>query len=202
MNFKNIFSFTIIFCSLISTAATASIITPTDMTGLRSFDGGANVLLLSFDAVKSGTEDRTIAHFDISSLTYMPQSSIFDIPIDNIDPGLPGGIFEVYAFAGDGVVSIDEWNAGSLIHTFYGIEGGYSTLSFDITTLLQNAYTNGDTYLSFNFRAGDGTDRFWLSDVVGIAEPTITSTVPVPAAFWLFVTGLSLFYGFFRKNQH
>jgi len=201
MILKKMFTLTLVITGLLSTTLNAATITPVDMTGLRSFDGGANVLLLDFDAVKTGTEDRTIAHYDISVLTGTTLSAILEIPINNIDPGLPDGTFDVYAFTGDGVVSIDEWNAGVLEHAFTGVEGGNQTLSFDITTLLLNSISNGDTYLSFNFRGGVGTDRYWLSDIFSLPDPTINTVVPVPAAVWLFVTGMGMLFGFsLRKN--
>lgn len=62
MNPKNIIAIATILFFSATMEIEAATITPTDMTGLRSFDGGANVLLLGFDAVKLGTEDRTVAH--------------------------------------------------------------------------------------------------------------------------------------------
>jgi len=85
----------------------AATIAPADTTGLRSFNGGVNVLLLGFTAVKdvlpSGQEDRTVAHFDLGVLSGTIPTTTLEIPVYGIDPGDPTGIFEVYAFAGDGV---------------------------------------------------------------------------------------------------
>jgi len=199
MDQKKIIAIVSILFTLTFTRLEAAVITPVDMTGLRSFDGGANVLLLTFDAVKLVTEDRTIVHFDISGLSGTFSNTVLDIPINNIDPGLPGGIFEVYAFAGDGTVSIEEWSFGTLFQTFTGIAGGEQTLSTNITSLLQTAVDNGDTYLSLNFRGGNN-DRYWLSDIFSLPEPSI-NTVPLPPALWLFGFGLSLFCGMRRKVQ-
>jgi len=201
MILKKLLILTFAITGLLSSGLNAATITPADMTGLRSFDAGVNVLLLTFDAVKTGTEDRTIAHFDISTLSGATLSAVLEIPINNIDPGLPAGTFDVYSFTGDGIVSIDEWNAGVLEQAFTGIEGGNQTLSLDITTLLLNSISNNDTYLSFNFRGGVGTDRYWLSDINGLPDPVINTIVPVPAAVWLFVGGMGMLFGFsVRKN--
>ncbi|MCC5611878.1 hypothetical protein LC612_35390 [Nostoc sp. CHAB 5834] len=158
--------------------AKAFTITATDITGLRKFQS-SEALLLSFDAVKNASnfEDRTIAHFAIKQLSKTtPFKTILDIPVDNFDEGLPFGTFEIYYFAGDGKVSTDEWNAGTLFQTLTGIDGDKATLSVDVTSLLQNALDNNNDFLSFNFRAGSGTDRYFLSDSVGLPEPTLSLT--------------------------
>jgi hypothetical protein len=157
-------------------ASTQITITPTDMTGLRSL---GSLFVLSFEAVKKvgNLEDRTVAHFYVGGLPEALPNASLSIPVDNIDPGTPGGIFEVYSFVGDGMVSTDEWDAGTLFHAFAGLPGERLTLSVDITELLQSAIENGDSYLSFNFRAGN-SDRYWLSDIVGLPEPSITIVLP------------------------
>ncbi len=151
---------------------------PTDFTGLRSSDGGSNVLLLVFSAVNPVNEDRTIAHYDITGLSGVQPTTTLYIPVLNQDSGFAGGIIEVYSFAGDGVVSTDEWAVGTLFHTFSNIDGARLTLSVDITSLLQSAVDSGDNYLSFNFRAGAGTDRFFLGSSFSLDDPTISSPPP------------------------
>jgi len=137
------------------------------VTGLRSTDGGATVLLLTFSAVKK-TEDRTIAHFDISSLSGTNLNATLVIPIQNIDPDDPTGTFDVYSFQGDGAVSIDEWNSGTLIHHLTGISGSKQTLKCDVSTPLNNAITSNANHLSFNFRHGGADDRYNLGSLGGV----------------------------------
>lgn len=161
--------------------AKATIIDATDITGLRSFNGGADVFLLAFLQVKSGTEDRVVGHYDIGGLSGTVPTTTFDIPIANIDAGPPDGIFEVYNFAGDGMVSTDEWDAGTLFHTFTGIQGGIQTLSVDVTSLLQAAVDAGNPFLSFSLRAGIGTDRYNMGVIVGVdglRDPALFLDVP------------------------
>jgi hypothetical protein len=188
----------IIGCLLIaiSLPATAAVnINPEEMRGLRNgpVTEGAT-LLLDFSAVKTPTEDRTVAHFDISGLTNDFISATLNIGINNIDPGAPQGTLDVYSFTGDGTVSIDEWALGSLFHTFSGIDGEVQTLTINIDTLLSSAITGGATYLSFNLRTTD-SDRYWLNSTIGgvtssisgegptfmivDAPPTVTITRPV-----------------------
>ena len=74
-------------------------------------------------------------------------------------------------------MSVNEWDAETLYHTFTGLTSLEETLSVNIADILTEAVNNGDSYLSFNFRQGEGTgDRFWLAFNEG-PEPTITTTV-------------------------
>jgi hypothetical protein len=149
--------------------AQAAILNLADGTGLRSYDGGVNVLLLTFMAVKSLTEDRTVLHFDVSGLS-CPDASLV-IPVSNLDPGDPPGILEVYTFSGDGVVSIDEWDDGDLFFTFTGLPGGVQDLILDISVPLQAVLDAGEQFMSFSLRGGDGTDRFNVGSMVGLPDP-------------------------------
>lgn len=180
-------------------AATLSLL-PTDMTGLRSFDNGANVLLLTFDAVKTSTGDRTIAHYELESLTNETISTAtLTIPLLNLDPGGRLGTFEVYSFNGDGVVSTDEWASGTLIQVFDSVEERLPVLSLDVTSYIQDALSDNFEFLSFNFRADLGTDRYFLSDIVRLPEPAITletleppASVPEPSMILGSITAVSI----------
>lgn len=159
----------------------AATILPVDSTGLRTFDAGASVILLGFPAVKmptaTGFEDRTVAHFDLTAFSAPIPRTTLEIPVRNIDGGDPGGIFEVYAFPGDGLVSLDEWSRGILVHTFTGIEGDVQTLSVDVTRLVRFAVRRGVPFLGFGFRSAE--DRYQLGASVGLSDAMLV-TVPEP----------------------
>lgn len=104
-------------------------------------------------------------------------SAQFNVGIRNIDPGAPGGTLALYSFAGDGNVSNDEWNVGSLFHTFTGINGGNSTQSINIGSLLSSSIAAGDNYLSFNLRTTD-SDRYWLNKTVSGTTSSISGEGP------------------------
>lgn len=145
---------------------------PVDMRGIR--ETSINPILLNFSAIKetSGFEliDRTVAHFDISSLMGDVSGSTLNIGILNLDPNAPTGILDVYVFAGDGTVSRDELTMGSLFHSFSGLSGVFQTLTVDISALLSEANLNGDSFLSFNLRATDSDRYFLQSTIVGVTQ--------------------------------
>ncbi len=170
MILKNVLRFTLIGLMLAATSPAIAVdLQSTDATGLRSVNSGGSVILLTFMAVKGQLEDRTILHYDISSLAGTEAVTLV-VPISNMDPGLPGGIFEVHAFSGDGTVSIDEWDSGSLIHTFTDLPGGTQTLELDVSAEVAAA----SNYISFNLRAGTGLDRYWLGSIMSLDNPVLS----------------------------
>lgn len=183
---------------LFAAPALAVPLDPTDMRGLRSF--GGTPLLLDFSAVKGGTEDRTVAHFDISGFSGPVVSAILNLSMQNQDSDLPS-VLDIYSFAGDGTVSIDEFDSGTFHASLTGLVGSVVNPVLDITALFNLAIANGDSYLSFNLRNEEDEGRFFLSDVIdGVystgssAGPTFidvtTPAVPLPAGAVLAVTGL------------
>jgi hypothetical protein len=121
--------------------------------------------------------------------------------------GRPGGRIDAYSFAGDGTVSLDEWAAGTLFHSFTDIGGGYATLSVDITTLVKIAVLADSSYLSFGLRTTED-DRFWLNSTIdgvtrsfsGESPTTITiAVVPEPKTYAMLLAGLGL-VGFVARS--
>ena len=204
------------FCAIIFTATSATnvfagTISPFEMRGLRDFSGsGSSAFVLNFSAVKSGTEDRTIAHFDVTSVSGNVTGSTLTIGIKNIDPGAPAGTLDVYVFAGDGIVSPDEWNTGILFQSFSDIAGGASDLTTNISSLLLSSISNEEPYLSFGFRTTT-TDRYWLNSTVdGITTSIsgedatyiyIPQIVPEPGTLGLLFLGL-VSLGLIRQHQN
>lgn len=199
MTSKNIIAIASILFFSSAMKLDAATLMPSDITGLRSFDGGKNVLLLEFAAVNPFTEDRTVAHFNISRTSRLLPSATLNIPIDNFDPEIPNGIFELYSFAGDGLVSIDEWDSGTPFYTFTSVSGEIQTLSIDISMLLKTAVDKEDHYLSFSFRAGNA-NRYFLSEAVGLTDPSI-SLIPLPSTIYLMGSGLLALAGISRWRR-
>lgn len=197
-------------------SAGAVTIDASDIRGLRDIVGEPDILVLNFQAVKNNKpelEDRTIAHFDISVLGAAPRFAKLSIPVVNLDPGAPGGTFNVFTFAGDGVVSADEWDAGRHYRRFSGLDEP-GRLELNVTGLVAAALASGDRFLSFAFRGGaipasqGYGDRWNLGPESGL--PSATVVVPVPPALLMMLTGLALavsgaarrsWPGSFRRRQ-
>ncbi len=200
-SFKKLCLAATLTCTTLATSATATTLDPTDMRGIRESAGCAPLCLLDFSAVKGGTEDRTIAHFDISGLGSPVTGATLELSMQNQDGATFPSTLDIYSFAGDGTVSTDEFNSGSLFTTLTGILGSPTQPSVDITSVLNTAIGNGDTYLSFNLRNEPGEGRFFLGHVIGgtfgtgsSAGPTFIDiempAVPLPAGGALLVSGL------------
>jgi hypothetical protein len=168
---------------------------PTSITSLRDFSPALpqDAFLLDFQAVNPFNEDRDIAHFSIQGLSLVAHASM-TIPLEEFDPGPPLGVFDVYDFYGDGVVSTDEWNAGTLLQHFDTVDGDYPVLTVDVTSALNAGIQQNKPYLSFNFRAGSGSDRYFLGAAAGVpgglpnASISITP-VPEPSTLTLLALG-------------
>jgi len=145
----------------------AATIKANDMRGLRQWNEEP-VILLDFSAIKAGTEDRTIAHFDINLLVDVLNTQVIELQLGllNLDPGFSIGTIDIYVFIGDGIVSIDEWNTGNLYYSFSGIDDELTVISVDISEIFFEAISNGNTYLSFNFRTTN-SDRYFLNSTIG-----------------------------------
>ena len=86
--------------------ALALVINPTDARGIRDFpDDAVGPFLLDFLAFKSGTEDRTVLEFNVSSLSGIVPTTTLDLPLANFDAGGPTGGVDVFTFFGNGTVT-------------------------------------------------------------------------------------------------
>lgn len=188
----------IVFCTYCGGVSAESVFTlePYAIGGVRSFSpDSTSGILLSFGAVKS--IDRTVAHFSLTDIPASWESANLEIPLKNIDPGLPLGDMDVFAFFGDGIVSGDEWSAGSLYHHLDNIGGGTNTgpsvfnyePSFhyvDISSLVIMGIESEHDFVSFVFRSAQSSDRYWMAPGSGTPAPTVEFLlVPEPSAFCL-----------------
>ncbi len=192
--FHSVFSFAAVGLVVLAfhSPVNAASLSATDIMGLRGPPFvTTGVILLTFQSVKA-TEDRVIAHYDISGFSVAPVAASLFIPVRNFDPSGADGTFDVYSFTGDGIVSTDEWNSGVLFQSFSGL-GQPGALTVDITSLMASAIGVGDSFLSFNFRVGSGLDRWFLGSPVGLGDSVIDyqmSAIPLPASLPLFLSGL------------
>jgi hypothetical protein len=171
----------------------SQILPAAESLGLRTFDSGANVTVLTFETVKpalpDGFEDRNVMHFAMDDVAIYVSSAVLEIAVSNLDDAEPLGAIELHAFAGDGVVSADEWDSGTLIHTFDEIGGGVSTLSVDVSGLFQQAEQFEVPFLSFRLRGLE--DRFFLGAGSAGADVALV-LAPEPASAAMLVTGAAV----------
>jgi hypothetical protein len=104
---------------------------------------------------------------------------------------------ELYGYAGDGVLSLSDWSAGTLI-TILNIPAGTGSLVTTDVLNFVNGLPAGSGFAGFNLRmvSADASDNFSSSlaalDVV---------TVPVPATIYLFGSGLLALAGVMKKHK-
>src|SRR5450432_2298179 len=113
-------------------------ISVTDARGIRDFGNTGNPILLTFLAVKDGTEDRTVLEYDVSSLSGIVPTTILNLPLSDIDPGGADGVLDVYTFFGNGTVAASDFNSG----TFFGSVHqniNVDTQHLDVTAAVQPA---------------------------------------------------------------
>ena len=140
-------------------------------TGIR--DNGVDpVMLLTFLAVKAGTEDRSALEYNLTGLSYPVSSATLDIYISNLDPGVPDGVMDFYTYAGDGVIVTSEFSAGSLYTQVTSTGDSFSHVDF--TAAVNAALQNGWTYLGVRISTATA-DRYWIGgSIVGLPEPILT----------------------------
>ena len=183
----------IVIILLTTSVINAAIITvdPSDAKGIRNDNG--ELFLLDFLPVQYGEmpgewlfDDRTILEFNISGLTETILFASLDFGLDNFDPDPPDGIIDVYNFTGDGIVTLDDFDAGGDVPftSFIGLDGD---VSIDVTLLLQDAMISGDPFLSFRLSTIT-SDRYMMGSIVGQPMPVLT-IVPDPTTVLLLGLG-------------
>ena len=114
-------------------------------------------------------------------------SGVNDFPFD--------GTIQIEAYAGNNLEDIPDYQAASL-----GIVGTFSTvglivgntLSFDITSIFNDAITNSLTSLGIRLRANPLNDAgAWVFDTFRLTTDDLTTRVPEPSVLLLFVAGLA-----------
>jgi hypothetical protein len=191
-------------CPAVVAAGFDIVLNATELRGLRSFDhttASAFLLGVGSQPVKFETEDRTIGHFSLNTVTNDLDSAELRIPLSNFDPEPPLGTFGVLAFYGDGVVSPNEWDLGTLIQQFTEVGGQTTTLIVNVSSTMKNGLMQRKPNVSFNFRGGPGTDRYFLGGSVGLPDSTILlHYVPEPSTLLLLGFGAISVLGY-RKSR-
>lgn len=136
---------------------------PYDARGIRLIPPLEEPILLDFLAVKGGTEDRTVLEYDVGQLDLEQIDSVkLIIEAGNIDEGGEPGFIDVFTFNGDGIVSQNDFFAGSFFTTFEA-SNYLNIVSVDVTDLVTNTIAMGNPFLGFRLSTTT-TDRYWICD--------------------------------------
>src|SRR5262245_6638893 len=143
---------------IVPTPTGAEVITPADARGIRQFAGGSP-FLLDFLAINGDpfAEDRTVVQFDLRQLSGPVGAATLDLDLLNLDPGL-AGVIDVYAFAGTGTVTPDQFSAGTFLTSFANSASGLEHV--DVTAAVLAAQEVGQQFLGF--RLSTPSESRWL----------------------------------------
>ena len=190
-----------------SYAATVSV---ADSYSLQRYNTGKIVLstneIIASDGVDVLPNYRGYVEFDLSSIAAGNHTFTLHLP-DTGGMTYRGGISttDIFAYSGDGVVDASDWGAGtvyldSMVRPW---KGGVTTI--DITSYINDAILFGDSYFGLEFRSVFGQDAFGSGNTLpGTNLLHISyevSAVPVPAAVWLFGSGLMCLVGIARRKK-
>jgi hypothetical protein len=96
-----------------------------------------------------GMEDRGIIEFDISGLSGPVFKSVLRLEVYAATGPYPFSI-DVFAYSGDGVLAIDDWNRGTLLTSFQ--YAGEEIVLLDVTSAIRSLVASGASYAGFNFQ--------------------------------------------------
>ena len=94
-------------------------------------------------------EDRGIIEFDISKISGPITNATLNLSVFASNGPYPLKV-GVFTYSGDGKLTLDDFNSGTLFHTFE--YRGEKTIQLDVTTFLKSMVSSGAKYAAFNFR--------------------------------------------------
>ncbi len=151
--------------------AAAQDIAAADARGIRTISG-QGPLLLTFLAVKRTStplDDRTVAEFPLAPVAG-PHTYALVLGMEDLDPGAPAGTVDVYWYVGDGVVTAEEFNAGTLTTSFPC--DGNGVFSVDVTAAVGQALALHAPFVGFRLSTVTA-DRYFLGSIAGQPEPVL-----------------------------
>lgn len=141
------------------------------MEGIEGATGVGETLTTS--VLRPDPEVVTVAHFALAGAPASFASAWLEIPLHALDPDPPEGALAVFLFAGDGVVSLDEFAVGDLLGTYGCDPGEYPVVTVVVTDEVTAALGAADAYLSVRLRSAVGTERYDLGAAGGVDEPRL-----------------------------
>jgi len=131
-------------------------------------------------------EDRGIIEFDISTISGPVTNATLDLSTFSSNGPYPFNI-DVFTYAGDGNLDLNDFNAGTLYHTFE--YSGENTVQLDVTSFLQSIVSSGEQYAAFNLQFAEPSTislngpyvAFNSLEYTPAAKLTIISEISIPA---------------------
>jgi len=142
------------------------------LAGVEGDVGGGQTVVGSI--LRTVPETVTVAHFAMAQVPATIASAQLTIPLHCLQPDPPDGVVQIYLFAGDGLVSVDEWDAGELIGSQGVDPGEYPVVTLDVTARLQEYQTAANDYFSVRIRTAVGSDDYDLGTDGGVDPPYLT----------------------------
>jgi hypothetical protein len=154
----------------------------------------------------SEIEDRGIIEFELPSLTGPFTSADLVLNVFGSMGPYPFTI-DVYTYSGDGVLSLGDFDAGSLYTSF--AYSGESSVTLDVTSFIGSLYTAGDDYAGFNFQFPvltfvpiNGPYVSFGSLEHGSAAKLMITPPPIPAPGAVVLTSIGVgFIGWLRRRR-
>jgi len=166
---------------------------------------GVAIQILDVERPSLPFEDRGIIEFALPTIPVPIVQAQLSLNVSNSKQPYPFTI-DVFTYTGDGLLSLDDFNAGSFFTSFeYSLE---PFIILDVTDFIKDLYANGDDFAGFNFQfaipstiAVNGPYLAFNSlEIPPAADLTITS-IPEPASAMILGLG-SLFLTLRRKRKY
>ena len=94
-------------------------------------------------------EDRGVIEFNVSNLS--PSLTLAELRLSAFNANGPFPLaIDVYAYAGDGVLSLADWSAGAFVTSFP--YSGQSSVTLDVTAAVRGLVSAGQSFAGFNLR--------------------------------------------------
>ena len=155
----------------------------------------------------TGADDRGIFEFDISSLSGSYSSAVLSLRTAN--NSVKTSTIELFGYTGDGAISVDDWGAGTFLSSVtYVNPTDFSIVSFDVTDFINTMIATTDQWAGIAMRqitfSPSTATQFCGTSTSQLCQyqPQLhLTTVPVPAAIWLFGSGLVGLVGMARFKK-